>query len=143
MPVVSIGDSLVAARTAGAVLFDNRAGVTLPLEHLAALGHRSLAVRTPTHAGSADRPAEANVTAEAGRLRVPEDVSIMGYDAHSISGPLNPALATVDWDIDGVVAAAVRMILEAVDGTHRRQGLTRRPTLLARSSAAPPAGRSR
>ncbi|WP_049574968.1 LacI family DNA-binding transcriptional regulator, partial [Nonomuraea sp. SBT364] len=42
LPVVAIGDSL--AGTAGEVVFDNRRGVTLALEHLRALGHRRVGV---------------------------------------------------------------------------------------------------
>src|SRR4051794_25338328 len=47
-PVVAIGDSLTGAPTAGEVVFDNRAGVTAALEHLYDLGHRRIAVLTPT-----------------------------------------------------------------------------------------------
>src|SRR2546423_319523 len=54
MPIVTIGDSLDGAATAGEVLFDNRAGVTLALEHLASLGHRRIAVLTPTQPSTPD-----------------------------------------------------------------------------------------
>ncbi|GFJ86979.1 LacI family DNA-binding transcriptional regulator [Phytohabitans rumicis] len=144
VPMVCIGDSLVAARTAGEVLFDNRAGVTLALEHLAGLGHRNIAVLTPSRASTPDRPAEVHVAAEAERLglavsivtsghnlvaataaarrvlrerdrptalfcfsdsiaygayaaaaelglRIPQDVSVAGYDDHPVSGLLSPA----------------------------------------------------
>ncbi|MGP3955994.1 LacI family DNA-binding transcriptional regulator [Nonomuraea sp. 3N208] len=186
LPVVAIGDSL--AGTAGEVIFDNRRGVTLALEHLRALGHRSIAVLTPTRASTPDRPADVHVTAEAERLgldielttaphdlagataaardilaadkpsavfcfadsiaygvyaaaqdlglSVPGDVSVMGYDAHPMSGLLTPGLTTVDWDIDGIVRAAVRLISAATDGATRRRRIVQAPTLRERGSVA-------
>jgi LacI family transcriptional regulator len=57
LPVVTVGDAL-AGDTVGEVLFDNRAGVSLVLERLHALGHRRLAVLTPSRPSTPDRPAE-------------------------------------------------------------------------------------
>ena len=57
LPVVTVGDAL-AGPTVGEVLFDNRAGVTLVLEHLHGLGHRRVAVMTPSRPSTPDRPAE-------------------------------------------------------------------------------------
>jgi len=57
LPVVTVGDALPGP-TAGQVLFDNRAGVTMVLEHLHALGHRRIAVLTPSRPSTPDRPAE-------------------------------------------------------------------------------------
>ena len=193
VPIVSIGDSLAAARTAGEVLFDNRAGVTLALEHLAGLGHRSIAVLTPSRASTPDRPAEVHVAAEAQRLglrvaivtsghnlsaatatarrvlrerdrptalfcfsdsiaygayaaaaelglRIPEDVSVAGYDDHPVSGLLSPGLTTVGWEIGSIMRSAVRMVVAAIEGKPRRQRVTRPPVLRSRAStSAPPA----
>lgn len=193
LPVVAIGDSL--AGTAGEVVFDNRRGVTLALEHLAGLGHRRVAVLTPTQASTPDRPADVHVLAEADRLgldievvtaphdlaaatsaaheilstsrpgavfcfadsiaygvyaaakelglSIPGDVSVMGYDDHPMSGLLTPGLTTVDWDIDGIVRAAVRLIVAAADGGTRRRRVVQEPTLRERGSVAqaPPAPR--
>ena len=75
VPVVSIGDALHGGRAAGEVVFDNRSGVTLALEHLHSLGHRRIGVLTPTHASTPDRPADIHVTAEAERLGL--EVSII------------------------------------------------------------------
>lgn len=186
VPVVAIGDSI--AGTAGEVVFDNRRGVTLALEHLRALGHHSIAVLTSTQASTPDRPADVHVTAEADRLgldievttaphglagatlaahelltgkkpsavfcfadsiaygvyaaaqelglSIPGDVSVMGYDDHPMSGLLTPGLTTVDWDIDGIVRAAVRLISAAADGGTRRRRVMQKPTLKERSSVA-------
>jgi len=57
LPVVTVGDAL-AGPTVGEVLFDNRAGVTMVLEHLHGLGHRRVAVMTPSRPSTPDRPAE-------------------------------------------------------------------------------------
>jgi DNA-binding LacI/PurR family transcriptional regulator len=84
--VVSIGDALPDAEVAGAVLFDNRAGVTCALEHLHDLGHRRIAVLRPPGAPTNDRPAEVFVGAEADRL---------GLDALVISAPYELDEATV------------------------------------------------
>ncbi|MBB6546628.1 LacI family DNA-binding transcriptional regulator [Nonomuraea rubra] len=186
LPVVAIGDSI--AGTAGEVVFDNRSGVTLALEHLRALGHRRVAVLTSTQASTPDRPADVYVTAEADRLEldievttaplglagataaahellsgdkpsavfcfadsiaygvyaaaqelglsIPGDVSVMGYDDHPMSGLLSPGLTTVDWDIDGIVRAAVRLISAAADGGARRRRVMQKPTLRERGSVA-------
>ncbi|HEV7965772.1 MAG TPA: LacI family DNA-binding transcriptional regulator [Actinoplanes sp.] len=197
VPIVSIGDSLAAARTAGEVLFDNRAGVTLALEHLAGLGHRNIAVLTPGRASTPDRPAEVHVAAEAQRLglnvaivtsghnlsaatatarrvlrdqgqpdrggrptalfclsdsiaygayaaaaelglRIPQDVSVAGYDDHPVSGLLTPGLTTVGWEIGSIMRAAVRMVVAAIEGKPRRQRVTRPPVLRSRASTSAP-----
>ena len=191
VPIVSIGDSLAAAQTAGEVLFDNRAGVTLALEHLAGLGHRSIAVLTPSRASTPDRPAEVHVAAEAQRLglrvaivtsghnlsaatatarrvlrerdrptalfcfsdsiaygayaaaaelglRIPQDVSVAGYDDHPVSGLLSPGLTTVGWEIGSIMRSAVRMVVAAIEGKPRRQRVTRPPVLRSRASTSAP-----
>ncbi|MFI6906420.1 LacI family DNA-binding transcriptional regulator [Nonomuraea sp. NPDC050394] len=184
LPVVSVGDSL--AGTAGEVVFDNRRGVTLALEHLQALGHRRVAVLTPTRPSTPDRPADVHVSAEAERLgldlevttapyelagataaarrileedrpsavfcfsdsiaygvyaaaaelglSIPDDVSVMGYDDHPMSGLLTPGLTTVDWTIAGIVRAAVRLAVAAVDGGPKRRRVVQQPTLRERGS---------
>ncbi|GGO65342.1 LacI family DNA-binding transcriptional regulator [Nonomuraea cavernae] len=184
LPVVAIGDSL--SGTAGEVVFDNRRGVTLALEHLKGKHHRHIAVLTPTRPSTPDRPADVHVTAEADRLgldievataphglgaateaahriladgrasavfcfadsiaygvyaaaaerglSIPGDISVMGYDDHPMSGLLTPGLTTVDWDIDGIVRAAVRLMCAAADGATRRRRVVQQPTLRERGS---------
>jgi DNA-binding LacI/PurR family transcriptional regulator len=68
LALVSIGDELPGASTAGEVLFDNRSGVTCALEHLRSLGHRRIAVLRPPGSPTSGRPAEVFVGAEADRL---------------------------------------------------------------------------
>jgi DNA-binding LacI/PurR family transcriptional regulator len=190
LPIVSIGDSLPGAHAYGEVVFDNRAGVTLALEHLYDLGHRHIAVLTPTVARTPDRPADVHVNAEAERLGVkvdvvtspqalgtatdvaldvlggsprptalfcfsdsigygvyaatrelgldvPGDVSVAGFDNHPMSGLLTPPLTSVDWDIDGIVHSAVRVMIGAIEGKPRRRRIVCEPSLLQRHSTGP------
>ena len=192
LPIVSIGDSLHGGQAAGEVVFDNRSGVTLALEHLRHLGHRRIGVLTPTQPSTPDRPADIHVTAEADRLgldvsiissplaltgatevacevlsksdrptalfcfadsiaygvyaaarelglRIPDDVSVCGYDDHPMSALLTPALTTVDWNIDGIIRAAVRLIFAAIERKPRRRRTVQPPHLRERGSAGPPA----
>ncbi|WP_405910735.1 MULTISPECIES: LacI family DNA-binding transcriptional regulator [unclassified Streptomyces] len=68
LPVVAVGDSLSAARTAGQVIFDNRAGIDAVLEYLHGLGHRRVTVLTPTRPSTPDRPADVYAREAAERL---------------------------------------------------------------------------
>jgi LacI family transcriptional regulator len=190
LPVVSIGDAL-PGRAAGEVVFDNRSGVTLALEHLHELGHRRIGVLTPTQPSTPERPADIHVTAEAERLdldvsiissppaltaatevahevlsktdrptalfcfadsiaygayaaagqldlRIPDQVSISGYDDHPMSALLTPALTTMDWNVDGIVRAAVRLILAAIERKPYRRRTVQPPRLRERGSTGPP-----
>jgi LacI family transcriptional regulator len=71
-------------------------------------------------------------------LRIPEDVSVAGFDDHPISSLLDPALTTVSWDTGRAAAAAAAMLLDAIEG-RRRLGreLVVRPRLVTRDSTAP------
>ncbi|WP_246052492.1 LacI family DNA-binding transcriptional regulator [Actinocorallia herbida] len=77
VPVVPIGDAL-AGNPHGEVVFDNRRGVTLALEHLHGLGHRRIGVLTTTLASTPDRPADVHVHAEAARLGITVEVAVSG-----------------------------------------------------------------
>jgi DNA-binding LacI/PurR family transcriptional regulator len=188
VPVVSIGDALHGGRSQGEVVFDNRRGVTLALEHLRALGHRRITVFTPTLASTPDRPADVHVNAEANRLGlavdvvvapqslgeatetalrtlraperpsavfcfsdsiaygvyaatrvlgldVPGDVAVCGYDNHPMSALLTPPLTTVDWDIDGIVDSAVRLIVDVIEDNPHDRRVVREPSLRIRQSS--------
>lgn len=74
VPVVSIGDALSRARTAGEVLFDNRAGIDAVLDYLRGLGHRRITVLTPTGPSTPDRPADVYVREAADRLGIEVEV---------------------------------------------------------------------
>lgn len=188
--LVSIGDGLPGAATAGEVLFDNRSGVRAALEHLHALGHRRIGVLCPPGAPTADRPAELAVAAEARRLeleieivaspyelegacaaacgllgsstppsacfcfsdslahgvyaaaqrlglRIPEHLSVIGYDDHPVSALLGTPLTTFGWDTDRVVKEAIEMALAAIEGRRAHRRIVIRPQLRERASTAP------
>src|SRR4029077_4463705 len=190
LPVVSIGDALPGG-AAGEVVFDNRAGVTLALEHLHKLGHRRIGVLTPTQPSTPDRPADIHVTPEAERLgidvsisssplaltaatgvahevlskadrptalfcfadsiaygayaaaralglRIPDEVSISAYDDHPMSALLTPALTTMNWNIDAIVRAAVRLILAAIERKPYRRRPVQPPHPRGRAPPGPP-----
>jgi len=80
LAVVSIGDALGGAATAGEVLFDNRTGVTRALEHLHALGHRRVAVMCQPGSPTTDRPAEVFVGTEALRLGLDASIVTAQYE---------------------------------------------------------------
>jgi LacI family transcriptional regulator len=85
LPIVTVGDAL-AGPTVGEVLFDNRAGVSLVLEHLHGLGHRRIAVLTPSRPSTPDRPAERVVA---------EVCEALGLDATVVNSPHSIEQATV------------------------------------------------
>jgi LacI family transcriptional regulator len=87
LPVVTVGDAL-AGPTAGEVLFDNRAGVGMVLQHLHALGHRRVAVLTPSRPSTPDRPAEQVVADVCGKLEM--DATVV-HTRHSVEAATEAA----------------------------------------------------
>ena len=71
-------------------------------------------------------------------LRIPQDVSVAGYDDHPVSGLLSPGLTTVGWEIGSIMRAAVRMVVAAIEGKPRRQRVIRPPVLRSRASTGEP-----
>jgi LacI family transcriptional regulator len=74
-------------------------------------------------------------------LRIPEDVSVAGYDDHPISRLLAPPLTSIDWSIDQIAATACTFLLDALresDGARQRAVLP--PHLNARGSTGPAPG---
>ncbi|MCH1864991.1 LacI family DNA-binding transcriptional regulator [Nocardioides sp. CFH 31398] len=69
-PVVCVGEQLPRAPSAGAVVFDNDAGMALVFDHLAGLGHRRVAVVLTARPSTPDRPAEDLVRRHAARVGV-------------------------------------------------------------------------
>jgi LacI family transcriptional regulator len=75
--------------------------------------------------------------AEAG-LRVPEDVSVIGFDDIQLAGHLNPPLTTMRQDKLGLGAAAGEALIARINGDQTRPSLLALPVeLLVRGSTAP------
>ncbi|THV23473.1 LacI family DNA-binding transcriptional regulator [Glycomyces paridis] len=77
---------------------------------------------------------------EAG-LRVPEDVSVAGFDDHPLAELWSPPLTTVDQDFAGLGSRGFHLLLQAVDGTGDRRFSSELPKLVLRSSTAAPGSR--
>lgn len=60
-----------------------------------------------------------------------------GFDNHPMSALLTPPLTSVDWDIEGIVHSAVRVMIGAIDGKPRRRRIVCEPSLLQRESTGP------
>ncbi len=73
-------------------------------------------------------------------LRIPDDVSIAGYDNHPVSVLLTPPLTTVDWDREGIIRTAAQLVTTAINGTPRRRRVVKTPALHCRESTGPVPG---
>jgi LacI family transcriptional regulator len=73
-------------------------------------------------------------------IRVPDELSLLGYDDQPMSQLLSPPLSTFHWPLDDLVADVVSRVTSAVDTNRRVRRTTVEPTLIERGSvAAPPA----
>ncbi|WP_369825209.1 substrate-binding domain-containing protein [Kitasatospora sp. Root107] len=83
---------------------------------------------------------------EAGR-RVPEDVSVVGFDDVPESAYFAPPLSTVRQDFEEVGRQCVELLLDQVDSPPGERPAARlisvTPELVVRSSSAPPSARLR
>lgn len=74
------------------------------------------------------------------RLRVPEDVSVVGFDDIPLSAWSTPALTTVRQPLTEMAAVAVRTLLESANGTgHLGRRIELTTDLIVRESTSPPA----
>jgi DNA-binding LacI/PurR family transcriptional regulator len=70
-------------------------------------------------------------------LRIPNDLSVIGYDDHPVSILLAPPLTSFSWDTERLVDVAVGMVLGAIDGhPRRRRRVVIEPSLRERASTA-------
>ena len=78
-------------------------------------------------------------------LRIPEDLSVVGFDNYSLDEWLVPPLTTVHQPLDEMGAAAARMVLDMAlePGESPTNRLELATKLIVRASTAPPAPRKR
>lgn len=79
--------------------------------------------------------------AEAGR-RVPEDISVVGFDDIPEAGYFLPPLTTVRQDLAAVAGGALDLAVKAIAGEVAVATVRIGPTLVVRSTTAPPRQRS-
>ncbi|MBO3731928.1 LacI family DNA-binding transcriptional regulator [Glycomyces niveus] len=75
--------------------------------------------------------------AEAGR-RVPEDISVVGFDDHPLAELWSPPLTTVEQDFAGLGQRGFALLLESMNDENARRYSSERPRIAFRASAAPP-----
>jgi DNA-binding LacI/PurR family transcriptional regulator len=71
-------------------------------------------------------------------IRVPEDLSVVGFDDLPDAGHFLPPLTTVRQDFEALGRLALAMLLAALEGGEPPLEHTVAPTLVVRSSTAPP-----
>jgi DNA-binding LacI/PurR family transcriptional regulator len=70
--------------------------------------------------------------------RVPEDVSVVGFDDHPLARMWSPPLTTVDQDFVGLGSRAYDLLEGVMAGGKVRKFSSERPTVVIRESTAPP-----
>lgn len=94
---------------------------------------------TAVFAGNDEMATGAYVAVRKAGLRIPEDVSIVGFDDTPIAGRLWPALTTVRLPIREMGQAAARLLLAQAAGVVREDVISFTPEIVVReSTAAPP-----
>lgn len=74
-------------------------------------------------------------------LRVPEDVSVITMDDHTVAAHLHPPLTTIRMPMEEMGQDGARLLLDAIDGSALRHIVTDHPPILVeRASATPPRG---
>jgi LacI family transcriptional regulator len=78
-----------------------------------------------------------SVLREAG-LRVPEDVSVMGFDDIEFAGIAYPPLTTVRQPLREMGATAAEVLIRKIENNETVENISVRPDLIVRSSTCPP-----
>ncbi|WP_344231282.1 LacI family DNA-binding transcriptional regulator [Kribbella hippodromi] len=71
-------------------------------------------------------------------LRIPDDLSLLGYDDQPMSQLLTPPLSTFHWPLDALVGHVVARVTSAIDTNRRVRRTTLTPALIERGSVAAP-----
>jgi LacI family transcriptional regulator len=70
-------------------------------------------------------------------LRIPDDVSIVGFNNYDFSSHLTPPLTTVDVDLHGIGHAAAEYLIKSLQGSRASGNHRIRADLLVRGSSGP------
>lgn len=70
--------------------------------------------------------------------RVPDDISVAGFDDHPLAALWTPALTTVDQDFASLGRRGLQLLLNEIAGETGRRFSSERPQLVVRESTAPP-----
>ena len=73
-----------------------------------------------------------------GGLRVPDDVSVVGFDNHPLAEMWSPALTTVDQDFADLGRRGFELLMGVIRNDGKVRYSSERPTLIVRESAAAP-----
>ncbi len=69
-------------------------------------------------------------------IKVPEELSLLGYDDQPLSQLLTPPLSTFHWPLDELVTDVVARVISAIDTNRRIRRTTVVPELIERGSVA-------
>lgn len=96
VPIVAVGDGLVAAEGVCEIVYDNAAGVSDGLRRLVDAGHKAIGVLTPGRPSTPDRPAEDVVREVATSLGVTVTLHTAQHDLESTSTVVQQVLRGPD-----------------------------------------------
>jgi DNA-binding LacI/PurR family transcriptional regulator len=77
------------------------------------------------------------------RMRIPADLSVVGFDDMDFAPALEPPLTTIALDPEGMGATAFELLEGLMNGRRTRKNVVLRGELLVRGSTAPPRSRKR
>ena len=89
-------------------------------------------------AGNDEMATGAYVAVRRAGFRIPEDISIVGFDDTPIAGRLWPALTTVRLPIREMGSAAATLLLQTAEGMTAKKFITFSPEIVVRGSTAAP-----